>query len=190
MIKLNLDRLFKTQREKTIFFATCLVIVGTLLFNWLVLPMATQWYTTASKLSDKRAELKNMNELLKNESNILSEYEQYQKVIRLKDPNKRANDTLLLQVDEIQKELNIHYTRLDPVYRKKLEKSNYYAYTIQVSFDGDLTTAGQFLKGVQERGLYIDYLQITPKAKAAKNPTLQTIVRIGKIVSKEEDEAK
>ncbi len=183
----SLDKLFKTRREKTIFFATCAVIAGALLFNWIIYPLVDEWSRTSTRLANKQAELKKVNQLLKNESKILADYEQYQKIIRLKDPQKRAEDTLLLQTDELQKETGVRFNRMDPVRKRKVSRSDYQVYTIQVVFEGDLATVGRFLQGMVERGLYIEYLQINPKSKSAQNPILQTTLRIGKVISKEEE---
>jgi hypothetical protein len=183
----SLDKLFKTRREKNIFYATCSVVVLALLFNVLIYPLVDEWSSTSSKLASKRNELKKVNQLLQNESKIIADYDQYQKVIRLKDPQKRPEDTLLLQTDELQKETGVQFSRMDPVRKRKVSKSDYQVYTIQVVFDGDLATIGRFLHGMVERGLYIEYLQIVPKNKAAHNPLLQTTLRIGKVISKEEE---
>jgi len=186
----SLDQLFKTRREKVIFYCTCGVIVLAISFNWIFYPLADQWFSTSAKLGSRVTELKKVKELLKNEPKIMADYDQYQKVIRLKDPQKRPEDTLLLQADELQREVNLHYTRMDPVYKRKIDKTNYQAYTLQVTFESDLTTVGLFLKGMQERGLFIDYLQLSPKSKTAKSPVITATIRIGKIINKEEEKDK
>jgi len=157
-----------------------------LVLTSLVLPAVEQWSIVTTKLGRKKTELDKINTLLKNETNILLEFEKIQKGVRLTDPQKRAEDTLLLQADEMQKEANVRYTRMDPVYTRRLAKMpGYRAFTLQVMFDADLLTVGKFLQGMQERGLYIDYFQLVPKAKAAHNPILQATIRMGKLVSKQ-----
>lgn len=182
-----LNRLFKTQKEKRLFFMTVAVVLFYIIFNMGIWPLWEQWNLTATKLNQKKAELTKIKALIKDEKTIRADFDQYQKAIRLKDPNARPEDTMLLQAEEMQKEANTLYTRMDPVLRKKISKTNYQAYSLQVAFDSDLRTVGDFLQSVQEHGLYIDYLAISTKAKAAKNPTLQTSLRMGKVIEKKED---
>ena len=183
-----LDNILKTKRERTLFYVTMSVIGGALLLTWVILPGVDRWVTTSNKLSKKKVELREVNDLLKNEKKINEEFEKYQKGIQVKDPQKRPEDVLLLQASEIQKETGIRFTRMDPVVIKKIPKMpGYQSYSLQAVFESDLITMSRFLESLQIRGLYIDYLQISPKSKAPHNPTLQVTVRMAKVVSKEEE---
>ena len=186
-----LENILKTKRERTLFYITVIVILGSLLLTWVILPGIDQWVTVSTKLSRKKTELENVNELLKNEKRINEEFDKYQKGIQVNDPQKRPEDVLLLQAYDMQKETNIRFTRMDPVVIKKIPKMpGYQSYSLQAVFDADLVTVGRFFEALQIRGLYIDYLQIVPKAKAAHNPNLTVTIRLAKVVSKEEEKEK
>lgn len=183
------DKLLKTRRERVLLYTTLGVVVGSILLLNVVLPVLNQWSTLSEKLSSKKSALEKVNNLIKNEASITAEYNSNLKGILRTDPKKPSEDSLLLQADEIQKEVNVHFTRLDPVYIRNIPKMpNYKAYTLQVIFEGDLLTVGKFLQGMQERGLYIDYFQLVPKAKAAHKPILVATIRMGKLVKKEGDQ--
>lgn len=184
-----LDRLFKTKREKYLFYITITVVIGAIFLINLVFPAVNQWMTISGELNKKRNELSRTSHLIQNKDIIEHEFDKYQKGIRLTDPEKRPEDTLLLQADEIQRETNVSFTRMDPVLRRNIPRMpGYQSYTLQVAFEADLINVGNFLQAIQERGLYIDYLSITPKTRAAHNPTLQNTVRIGKIISRNGEE--
>ncbi len=183
------DKFLKTKRERTLFYATIFVIIGAIILLNVILPAFEQWTSLSSKLSQKKVDLEKVNSLIKNEAAITAEYESNLKGLRRTDPKKPTEDSLLLQADEIQKEVNIHFSRLDPVYIRRIQNMpNYQAYTLQVMFEANLLTVGKFLQGMQERGLYIDYFQLVPKAKAAHNPILQATIRMGKLVKKEAEQ--
>ncbi len=132
-----------TQREQ--FFAIIVVVLGIILFGYysLVQPFKEQIRLLENKIKDNEKQIgKNFKLIRKGEAGD-KEYKIYLEKFKQDKPNEQVMSSILSEIEEVARELQLQISDLKP---KRVKEGEYYnQFSVSLTIDGHLEDIVHFL---------------------------------------------
>ncbi len=155
--------MFRTRREKTLFFATIIVIMSVLVYTGVVEPMMSNYSMTKNQVTALENELFDM---MDNLSQIEAIHQDYRDIADfVEDDYDQLDNDMFRIVYNICRRAGITHPQIDPVTRSTIEDiEGYREVNITLNFSGDFPRVLRFLEEVKKGAFVVKSMNLTVSA--------------------------
>ncbi|PIU41212.1 MAG: hypothetical protein COS99_06670 [Candidatus Omnitrophica bacterium CG07_land_8_20_14_0_80_42_15] len=169
-----------SKREKAVLFLCVGLIILSVLYNFILEPIAKKWIGFNSEIEIMRLKLKRSAEVVKRQRDIMDQYKSVSSFIKLDNASEEEEMAMLL--DELEKLASSSSVRITNIKPRQSRESGYYKkYVVEVESEGNISGFSKFLYGIQNSRQFLDVEKLSLTTKGASSDLLKgqmVVVRI------------
>lgn len=172
-----------SKREKSLFYLAVAIISLSLIFNFLLKPLGSNWRQLNSQIIDKEIKLKKNARLLQQKDKVKNVYAKYAPYIKRQGSDEEEISFLLNEVERQARASGIRIVNIRPKPIKDLEF--YKKYIIEMNCEAPMEKYTEFIYNLQNstQSIRVEKLKLTSQGK--DNPLLKSQMSITKILAGE-----
>jgi len=167
------------KRERAILYLTCILIVLSLIYNFIFEPIIKRYDLLKQEILKKQVNLQKYLYLLSQKEKIKQEFGQFSKSLKAKPQEEQEMAEVLSQIEDLSRRASVHISQIKPQGFKDFK--TYKEFLVEIRAEAKIESLVQFIYDLQSPPQLLKTKKLLLNTKSTAPDTLEATLLITKI---------